>query len=267
MVIARTPGARQASRAGVPRGSRGGARDVVVGAVEGRVHAVEVEQQPGGARIAVARLPDAARVQKPFARGDVELGALALGLARGRLALAAAEGQRDMASGRSGRRAGSARPGTARRAAQRARTPRRGRAGSRGRGRSSTPPPWGLSVFRNSRFSGVDHLLGPLRGDARAAREILERQLAGHREVVVAREADRRVLARQLDAGVGLGAVADEVAEAPELGASLAATASSVASKACRLAWMSEMTATFIAFGSRWYGPGVLPGPRTLPLV
>ena len=35
--------------------------------------------------------------------------------------------------------------------------------------------------------------------------------------VVVAGQADRRVAARQLDAGVGLGAVADEIAEAPHL--------------------------------------------------
>ena len=54
----------------------------------------------------------------------------------------------------------------------------------------------------------------------------------------------------QLHAGVGIGAVADEVAQAPELvEASLDATASSVASKACLLACMSEITATFITAG------------------
>ena len=56
-------------RVGEARGAdrRGGAGDVVVGAVEGGSHSVEVEQQPGGARVAVARLPDAAGVQQPFA--------------------------------------------------------------------------------------------------------------------------------------------------------------------------------------------------------
>ena len=63
----------------------------------------------------------------------------------------------------------------------------------------------------------ADRLLGPLRRERGAARELLERELAANPEVVVAGEADRRVPPRQLDAGVGLGAVADEVAEAPQL--------------------------------------------------
>jgi len=44
---------------------------------------VSVELQPGGARIAVARLADAARVEQPFATLEVEQGAVAcLGPAR-----------------------------------------------------------------------------------------------------------------------------------------------------------------------------------------
>ena len=50
-----------------------------------------------------------------------------------------------------------------------------------------------------------------------AAREVVERDLAGDREVVVAGEAQVGVLAREVDARVGVGAVADEVAEAPDL--------------------------------------------------
>ena len=40
---------------------------------------------------------------------------------------------------------------------------------------------------------------------------------AEHREVVVADQADVAALADQVGAGVGLGAVADDVAEAPDL--------------------------------------------------
>ena len=63
----------------------------------------------------------------------------------------------------------------------------------------------------------ADRLARPARRDRGAGRELLEADRAGHAHVVVAGEADRRVAARQLDAGVGLGAVADEVAEAPHL--------------------------------------------------
>ena len=63
----------------------------------------------------------------------------------------------------------------------------------------------------------ADRLLRPARGERRARRELVEADLAGDAEVVVAGQADRRVPARQLDAGVRLGAVADEVAEAPHL--------------------------------------------------
>ena len=75
----------------------------------------------------------------------------------------------------------------------------------------------GSSFSRYSRVSGGDRLLGPLGRQRGAAGELLERQRAAHAEVVVAGQADRGVPAGQLDAGVGLGAVADEVAEAPHL--------------------------------------------------
>jgi hypothetical protein len=42
-------------------------------------------------------------------------------------------------------------------------------------------------------------------------------EFAGNREIVVSGEADHGPITRELDAGVGLGAVADEVAEAPDL--------------------------------------------------
>src|SRR6267154_627178 len=46
----------------------------------------------------------------------------------------------------------------------------------------------------------------------------MERDLTGHGHVVIAGEAHRGVLAGELHASIGLGAVADEIAEAPELG-------------------------------------------------
>ncbi len=63
-----------------------------------------------------------------------------------------------------------------------------------------------------------DHLLRPLRGQARAQGELVQRDLAGDREVVISGQAHGGVLAGELHAGVGLGSVADEVAEAPQLG-------------------------------------------------
>ena len=79
----------------------------------------------------------------------------------------------------------------------------------------------------------------------RLAGEVVERDLADHDEVVVADEADVGPLADERDSTRSARPVADEVAEAPELvGAGPASTSASTASSACRFAWMSEMTAT-----------------------
>ena len=75
----------------------------------------------------------------------------------------------------------------------------------------------GSSLSRYSRVSGADRALGPPRGERGAARELLERERSADAEVVVAGEADRRVPPGQLDARVRLGAVADEIAQAPHL--------------------------------------------------
>jgi len=56
-----------------------------------------------------------------------------------------------------------------------------------------------------------------LRGDFPPGSELVERNLAGHGQVVVSGEADSRVLTGQLHAGVRLCAIADEIAEAPDL--------------------------------------------------
>src|SRR5450631_3471648 len=90
----------QALREGVGQASgpdrRRGARDVVDGSMIGGGEVVEVQQQPGGAGIAVAGLPDAARVQEPLALGEVEPGTVAAGLTGGELSLAADEGEGDV---------------------------------------------------------------------------------------------------------------------------------------------------------------------------
>jgi hypothetical protein len=49
------------------------------------------------------------------------------------------------------------------------------------------------------------------------AGEVGELSLAGDREIVIPSEADHGLIARELDAGVGLCAVADEIAETPDL--------------------------------------------------
>ena len=77
--------------------------------------------------------------------------------------------------------------------------------------------PLGAESFEELEVLRLHHLPRPLGGEARAARELVERDVSGDREVVVAGEADGGVRLRQLHAGVRLGAVADEVAEAPQL--------------------------------------------------
>src|SRR5579884_883828 len=63
----------------------------------------------------------------------------------------------------------------------------------------------------------VDRRLRPPRRKHGAARELLEGQRATDAEVVVAGETDGSMSARELNAGVRIRAVADEVAEAPHL--------------------------------------------------
>ena len=60
----------------------------------GRRQVLQVQQQPARSRVAVTRLPDAARVEQPLAIGEVELGAVALRLAGCELTLAAYERER-----------------------------------------------------------------------------------------------------------------------------------------------------------------------------
>ena len=70
------------------------------------------------------------------------------------------------------------------------------------------------------RYSSVSAPITPwvqVDGRRRGLRKRLDVESAEHRQVVVARQAQRAALADQLGAGVGLGAVADDVPEAPDL--------------------------------------------------
>ena len=108
--------------------------------------------------------------------------------------------------------AGPLRPGRSR-----ARTPRSGRGARRGRGRCPSRAAAGSSPRRNSRVAALAFSRVHSTAAARGLREGGDVELAEHREVVVADQADVAALADQVGAGVGLGAVADDVAEAPDL--------------------------------------------------
>ena len=75
----------------------------------------------------------------------------------------------------------------------------------------------GLQRLQPVAVAGVDDLLRPARGERGAGGELAEVEVAGHRQVVVAGQADVGVLARQPAAVVGIGAVAHHVAQAPDL--------------------------------------------------
>ena len=148
----------------------GGAVDVVGDPVEGRLPGLGVELEPGGARVAVAGLADAARVDQPAAAADLEAGAGArLGAAR---VLGARPPGRRTRRGRrtgrrgSGRRSSPAWPGrgcTPRPGRARARTPRPGRGARRGRGRprGSRRRARGRRGTRGSRRSSARGSSGP----------------------------------------------------------------------------------------------------------
>ena len=149
------------------------------------------------------------------------------------------------ANGRSGRPGGAGRPGTGRPGARRARTPTPGRAGWRGRGRRAWSTSAGSSSPRKSRLPSC--IVRRVHSAARAAPR--ENSVSGRSPRTARSWLPTRhrsaVLAGELHAGVRVGAVADEVAQAPDrvvLGAR--GRPPCTASKACRLPWMSETMAT-----------------------
>ena len=119
------------------------------------------------------------------------------------------------------------------------------------RARVVEPDALGLALGRQAaqelQVLVVDDALRPVRGERRAARELLERQIARHGEVVVAGEDDRAALAGERDARVGIGPVAHEIAQAPDSRRRPARRSSaSTASKAWRFPWTSERRAVRI---------------------
>src|ERR1017187_7903787 len=94
LAVLQSLGERVRQARGADRGRRPG--DVVVTALVAGGLRAQVEQQPGCARVAVARLADAAGVQQPLAAAKLEQALGAAGLAGRRLALESLERQRDV---------------------------------------------------------------------------------------------------------------------------------------------------------------------------
>ena len=219
-VTTRRSASRSASASGSPasRISACVCCDVVRDAAEMGVPRVEVDQQVRRARVAVARLADRARVEQPAALVELDLAAALREAARERAAVREPERDRDVAVadehelGASSARAPRARPARSRMYSQ---------TGSRGLPwKSSTPSrsPFGSSVFEvlervvGSSSSIVQRALVAASGEnvARSTSPIAARSW------FPSRQTSERV-ARLLDAAVRLRAVADDVAEAPDL--------------------------------------------------
>ena len=172
--------------------------DRVLDAPERRRPRLRVEHQPRGARVAVARLPDAAGVHEPLALRHVDSSAPSQRLLGRSCRRRCARSSTRRASARSGRRAAAGRRGTRRPARPRARTPRRGRAGWRGRGRRPRVWPSGASAGEELARLVADLLHGPARGGAGAHREVAHVDVAAHDQVVVAGQAHLDHLGDQL---------------------------------------------------------------------
>src|SRR3954454_25343674 len=192
-----------------------GGGDVVVDALPRGAPAVEVEQQVRGARIAVARLAHGARIEDPLALAHIGARAVRAGGAGDALA-PAHEGQGDV------------------RVADQADAVALGveaQLGLQGAqdvlpdgvaGAGVEEPDLLLEVLGRQRAQRLevalaDRLARPARRGGRTWGELLERERAGDGQVVVAGEQHVAAAERELDAQIRLRAVADEVAEAPDL--------------------------------------------------
>jgi arginyl-tRNA synthetase len=206
---------RESGRA--DRRSRG--LDVVVDPVPAPLPGLGVELEPGGAWVAVTGLADAARVEQPFALAQLDLGPPG-GLTALRVAPAAAanadEEERDVGV-----------------ADQPDPLLHRLEAGLRlvagehvlpdrvpgGRVEEPHSPlgPGGVEAGEVVEGLLADVLPRPLDRRCGALGEAGDVERAEHRKVVVAGQAGAAALAHQSGAGIRLGAVADHVAEAPDL--------------------------------------------------
>ena len=188
---------------------------------------VIVNQEPRGARVAVARLADRAGVQEPAALGQVDLASLRRDRRR---SARPRERERDVAvADEHERRRG------------RLKLDRRLLAEHVVPDRVERAPVEELDAFavaagaspvRNARASSLEHALRPAHRRGRVAVELVERERADHGEVVVAGETERGALAHDRAAPVRPRSVADDVAEAPDLVGPSASTAARTASRA-----------------------------------
>ena len=249
----------------------GGLVDVVRDPVEAAVHSLGVELQPGGARIAVARLADAAGVDQPGAArpgraarrrppgrrappplprspsGRTKKSAtcewpirpIALGLQRpcSRLGLLDREHVLPDRVARGGVEEADAAPAA---------------------GGLERPQELDVSAAPRSRASRRPRPRRPTEKEEMSSSPSTARSWLPTRQIVAA-------LADQLGAAVGLGAVADDVAEAPDLlDASRRRSPRAPPRGPGRLEWMSLITAARMALrpAGRW-SPG--PGPPRRP--
>src|SRR4051812_46696002 len=192
-----------------------GARDVVLDPLPRRVPAVEIEQEVRRAGVAVARLADRARIEDPLALAHIGARAVRAGGAGDALA-PAHEGQGDV------------------RVADQADAVALGVEAQLGLQGAQDVLPDGvaragmeeadllLEVLGRQRAQRLevalaDRLARPARRGGRTGGELLERERAGDGQVVVAGEHDVAAAERELDAQIRLRAVADEIAQAPDL--------------------------------------------------
>jgi len=181
-----------------------------------RARRVEVEHEVRGARVAVARLADGARVEQPAAVGEVDLAAALRKPAREGVAVRQAQRDRDVAVAdedelRRRQLERLADDGLAQHV-----LPDRV---ARTRVERLDAVPLGLrlelaQVVERLRLEHVDRPARARRGVRRERRQV---DLPERGEVVVAEQTEVGVRARLGDAAVRLRAVADDVSEAPEL--------------------------------------------------
>ena len=198
----------------------GGALDVVADAVEAGGLLDRVELQPGGARVAVTRLTDAAGIDQPSAGLEVEKGVVArLGatyLPAQLLVWRPHEEQRDVRMPDQG----DPRPLHVEAAVRLLDgedvLPDRVAGGGVEEG-DALALSAGLQLPQHGQGLCGDVRARPLDGFGRRLREGGDVECAEDREVVVADQAERAALERQLGALVGFGPIADHVAEAPDL--------------------------------------------------
>ena len=108
----------------------------------------------------------------------------------------------------------------------------------------------GSSSCRYARFSAREGLLGPARGQLGAARELVQRDVAAHGEVVVAGQADVRALAPSARSRRPARRRSRRCRPGTRSrSTSSSSISASTASRAWRLPWMSEMTAMRMSNG------------------